>query len=861
VRLFRRFILRFLVREWLRTAVTVLGVALGVAVVLAIRLANASALRGFETALETMTGETSVEIVGAPLGIDETHLPALSWLGDYGVVSPVIEGDAIAHVGTDASPGQMVRVLAVDLLRDRGIRDYRLLEATDDRQLSPLGGLGLLIDPRSIVLTERFARRHGLATGGALRLTMGDRPFEFTIRALLADEGPARVLDGNLVLMDIASAQWAFTRLGRIDRLDVRLRDAGSIDRAEAEIAARLPAGLVAQRPARRGEQVERMLASFHLNLTALSSVALLVGLFLVYNTVSTSVIVRREEIGTLRALGVSRSRVLALFLGEALLLSLAGCAVGILIGRVLADAAVGLTATTVSTLYIANASAPPALTSGEILVAFAAGVPLSLLAAALPALEAARVTPLAAMRGADRLESRFHLRPRQLGLPVVLLAAGGWLATRPAVGGVPVAGFVSAFVLVFGAAALVPVVLFGLGRLGRRWVGRWFSVEGLLANANLSGAIPRVSISVAALAVALSMMVAIAIMIGSFRETVVHWVGQTLVGDLYVGPSTRSGGARLPTLSAGVEDRVRRHVQVEAVDGFRSVSIVYGGAPVTLVAGDFRVLLERGRLLFKAPADGVAATRGAIGRDEVVVSEAFTVKHGVAVDDRISLRTASGPAVFRVAAVYYDYSTDRGVVSMDLATFAKHFGDSRPTGLTTYLRDGADPEAVREELLDSIGGEHRVYVYTNRSLRGEVLRIFDATFAITYALEVIAILVAVMGVAGTLLALVLERRREVAILRLIGAERRQVRRMVMLEAAMLGGVSQLIGLVVGVMLSLVLVYVINFQSFGWSIQFRVPWLFLAQMSGAIVVFTALSGLYPARLASALRVAGEVGEE
>ena len=215
MRLFRRFILRFLVREWLRTAVTVLGVGLGVAVVIAIRLANASALRGFETALDTMTGRTSVEIVGAPLGIDETMLPELSWLGDHGVVSPVIEGDAFALVDPDAPRGEMVRVLAVDLLRDREIRNYRLLESAGDGPPSQLGGLELLIDPRSIVLTEKFARRHGVRIGGRLRLTVSDRQLDFTVRGLLADEGPARVLDGNLVLMDIASAQWAFNRLGR----------------------------------------------------------------------------------------------------------------------------------------------------------------------------------------------------------------------------------------------------------------------------------------------------------------------------------------------------------------------------------------------------------------------------------------------------------------------------------------------------------------------------------------------------------------------------------------------------------------------------------------------------------------------
>ncbi len=221
--------------------------------------------------------------------------------------------------------------------------------------------------------------------------------------------------------------------------------------------------------------------------------------------------------------------------------------------------------------------------------------------------------------------------------------------------------------------------------------MGRVFRVEGWLANANLAGAIPRLSVSVAALAVALSMMVAIAVMIGSFRETVIYWVGQTLKADLFVGPSTRSGGARLATISPEVVDAVAAHPMVLAVDRFRQVSAVYEEAQIYLGAGDFAVLLAHGNLLFKSPADGRDAMRRAIGRDAVVVSEAFSLKYRKSVGDRVRLRTRDGEADFEVAAVYYDYSSDRGLVVMDRATFARHFGDMNPTG-----RHGVSPRRRR---------------------------------------------------------------------------------------------------------------------------------------------------------------------
>ncbi len=361
----------------------------------------------------------------------------------------------------------------------------------------------------------------------------GDRINTYVVRALLEDKGPARVMDGSFVLMDIAAAQLAFARLGRIDRLDVQIERAPTaldasraptsddLDAAAEAIGKRLPAGLTAARPSRRGQQVERMLAAFHLNLSALSWVALVVGLFLVYNTATVSVLARRDEVGMLRALGVTRRQVLGLFLGEAAVMGLAGAALGLGLGRLLADLAVGVTGATVSTIYIATAAAPPALGWAHVVLALLIGVPLSLLAATVPALEASRVPPTAAMRGADRLETRVRLRPRTFVVPLVVLAAALGLAQLGPVNGMPLFGYLAAFVTIIGAALLVPALVYGMARMVRAPLRRLLGVEGVLAHAHLSSAIPRLSISIAALSVSLAMMVAVAVMIGSFRDTV----------------------------------------------------------------------------------------------------------------------------------------------------------------------------------------------------------------------------------------------------------------------------------------------------------------------------------------------------
>ena len=849
--LFRQFIVRALTRDPIRGVATVAGLTLGVALVVAIRLANVGSVRGFEAALDVVAGKTSLEIVGAGVGVPETQLAELGWLRRYGRVSPVL--DQTAQIETLDGAVSLLRVLGVDVLRDQSFREYHLLRfSAERREPRPQELLAVLLDPASVVLTERFAQRHDVALETPVRLRIGDTAHLMVVRGLLLNEGPARVVDGQLALLDIAVAQWLFDRLGWLDRVEIQLFDPETIDAVERDIAARLPDGLRVQRPAQRGRQVERMLAAFHFNLTALSYIALVVGLFLVYNTVAVSVISRRREIGTLRAIGASRRLVLRFFLGEAALMAGVAAALGAPAGWLLAHGAVRLTSTTVNTLYVTSSATVPPLGTQDLLLAGVIALPLALVAAVIPAAEAARVTPLAAVRDADHRGKDRPFPYAAATAATLLFGVGGWLSTLDAVDGLPLFGLGAALAVVFGAAALVPVLLDLLRRRGRERLARWFGVEGLLAHANLSAAVSRLAVSVAALVVSLAMLTAIAIMIGSFRETVTYWVGQTLQADLFVATADRVPVGPRATISAAVERQLQEHPAVVAVDGFRAVDLPYGPDNDLIIvgAGNFGVLLDYGGLAFKTPADGAAAMRAAVGADSVVVSESFALKHGVRVGEAIPLDTPRGPRSFRVAAIYYDYSSDRGLVVMDRATFARHYGLLRPTGLTLYLDPAADAEEVREELFAALGPDRRLLIRTNATLRAEVLRVFDATFAITYALEAIAIFVAMLGVAITMLTLVLERRQELATLRLVGGSRAQIRRMVVIEAAMLGVLGQGVGLAVGVVLSLILIYVINVQSFGWTLQFHLPLRFLAQSTLLIAGTTALAGLYPARVAS-----------
>lgn len=869
--LFRQFILRALGRQKLRTLITALGVALGVAVAVAIRLANASALESFRTATESVAGQASIQITGPAGRFDEMLLTDLGWLREYGDISPVISGYAMTdpQARTAARYGEFLEVLGVDVLRERPFREYRLIR-TSASQSPPTARdlLLLLADPSSIIVTETFATRHRLNIGDRLALTMGDARHEFVVRGLLASEGPARALQGNFALMDIAAAQWAFNRLGLLDRVDVKLKRDIPRARAEAEIGSRLPASLVVRRPEASASEVEKMIAAFHFNLNALGSIAVIVGLFLIYNTISISVITRRDEVGTLRALGTTRRMTLLLFLGEAVLLALAGTVVGLVLGRLMATAAVKATATTVEIFFIATAAtreaASRALSLSEIAIAFAVALPLALVAAAVPALEAARVRPIEAMRGAERLEKTFKPSYKFFLASVTLLLVGYLLTLPGPVGGIPVFADTAALVLMFGGAAFAPNALWLACQFAGRFLARWLRlvrVEAKLAAANLRNAIPRLSISVAALAVALAMMTAIAIMVGSFRETVAYWVGQTLIADIYARPLAQSATNFAGEIDPQAIALVKSDLAVEAAYASASQQVSYQGESIVVSGGDFTSLANHWRLLFKSPADGRAAALAAIGADRMIVNESFSLRYHKRVGDVVELPTTAGPRTFEIVAIYFDYANSRGVCIMDATTYARHFPYARPNTLAVYLKPQADADEVTARLSEMVGGRYQLLFTTSRVIRREVMRIFDSTFAITYALEAIAILVAALGVISTLITLILERRGEISVLGFLGATRRQIRGMVVIESLLIGGVSQAIGVFIGLMLSLVLIYVINVQSFGWTIQFHLPVGFLAQATLLMLLVTAVAGLYPAARAARVEAVRFAREE
>lgn len=845
---------RHLLDRPVRTGLTVLGIALGVSVSVAIRSANVEVLRSFEESVLAVAGRATLQVSGGDLGLDERVIADL--LKHPGILSatPVLQEAATLMAGPHA--GTPLPILGLDLLDAADLKAIRVDSPKEGEE-----GLEALLDPDTLLLGKGVARDWGLHVGSEVEVLVGTVARRLVVRGLVeAKEGRPSVWD-RVALMDIAAAQAQFGLVGRLDRVDLVTDPARPVAEIAAELAASLPPSLTVSRPARRNEQVERMLRAFQLNLVTLSAVALLVGLLLVYNTVSFAVVQRRTEVGMLRAIGMPRGALLALFLAEAAVMGLLGGLAGSGLGVGLARGLLALVSRTVSELYVpvaAGTAEAPSLPPGLLAQGIALGVVVSMLGALGPALEASRTLPARALAPGEYEAVRGRRVAAMAAAGGIGLVLVGLLALPGPVRGLPLFGYAATFCLLVSLSLLAPALVQGCGaalRLRRgplRWTGSDGAL-GLIAADQIARAPGRNAVTISALMVGVAIMVGVGVMIQSFRHTVEEWINQTIMADLVVAtPSWLQGeeqGMLAKRIPAGWRAVVAGVPGVAAVDAYRQLEIEFGGRPATLVARDLRIHAERSRYLFLS-GDSRELLGRAVAGGGVLLSEVLADALGVTAGGTIAIMTPSGERRFPVVGVFYDYATDGGKVVMHESLYRESWGDDTATVLAVYLQPGAEVAAVRRAVEERVGREGHLAVIANAELKREILAIFDRTFTVTYALQVIAVAIALLGIVNTLLTSVLERQRELATLRAVGAGRPQLRRLVLWEAFYLGLLGALLGLVGGLLLAVLLVRVVNKQSFGWTIQFLLPPGLLAEAVALALAAALVAGYLPARWAA-----------
>ena len=828
----------YLLRHPWQLALALLGIGIGVAVIVAVDLANASARKAFLLSMDKVTGEATHQVIGGPSGLDEEVYTRLRAEHGFRSVAPVVTGSV-------ESEDTRLDLLGIDLFAEQEIRPFTSEASTPEAGAGENLFQAFLTEPGAVTMSSGTATNLGIGPGD--RFPVLANGVERTA-VLIGTYGDDQAGLDNLVIADIATAQYWMGLEGRLSRIDVRIADGDSDTLGRLESA--LPGSARVLTAAGRTQATVAMSQAFMTNLTAMSLLALLVGLFLIFNSVSFSVLQRRGLIAVLRALGMTRRQLFAMILTEAALLGMAASLVGIVVGVFLGEQLLALVSRSINDLYFRLSVTDVSIDTASMLKGLIAGIGAALVAAAAPAIEATNYAPRLAM-----LRSTLEQRAGR-SLPLIAAAGIATMAIAVAVllfsGRDLVAGLAAVFLLILGFALCVPIAVRRAATLLSPAAQAVGGTSARIAVAGIATGLSRAAVAIVALAVAVSATIGVSVMVDSFRGSVKSWLEQSLQADIYTGvfrgaiePELIEDISNLPGV---VEVSTSRRSSIEETTGrtqLLAIRMAPGGyAGTGLLEGD--------------PEAVWAAWEN---EPVVLVSEPYAYRYRVMPGDSITLPTSAGSREFRVAARYQSYDVNASAVLMSRANYDRYFDDDGVDTLGLYLADDASVDDVIEQVIAISEGRQRLRIDSNARIRDLSLEIFDQTFVITDVLYWLALGVAFVGILGAMLALQLERAREFATLRALGMTPGQVGRMVTLQTGVMGVLSGAAAIPLGVIMAWVLIKVINRRAFGWQIDMSVaPGILVSALAFATLA-SLLAGLYPAWRAAQSRPAIVMREE
>jgi len=829
------------------TAVLVGILALGVAVFLSIHLANKAAVSGFGMFTESIAGQSDAILRPRAGMLDEAVLLELrETAGDYAIgIFPVLEISAAIGEGEEKD---LLRLVGADLVALQNAASYT------DGESSTFGGGAVASSGGDSVLGRSdvgfvgaaFAKRFDVEQGETVSIVVNDRAVDLNIKGILPED-PNRVpVPDHLVLLDLPGLQSLAQAETAISRVEFRAPPGPTTDQMKKDALATIwdwsqEKGYLLETPSDRKSSVTKMSGAFRLNLTILSGLALLVGMYLILQAMEAAVVKRRAEIATLRSLGVTPKQIRRAWILEGVLLGTVGALIGVFLGRLLATAMVGAIAKTVNTLYYRTTTTAVTLEWREIVFCLAFGLIASLIAVAIPARDASLTPPAHAIRRGTQGGGLSVLRKHGLGL--ILVGSGiasTWLPSWKTTSGtsVPIGGYLAAVLLVFGASILIGILFRPIARMLRHSDGDAMRVHAASQLARPEG---RHRLTAAGLSVAIGMSAAMAILVASFETTLTSWIQQLLRADIYVAPAGMSAVTNENAVSEPTWRAIEATPGVAGADKLRRYTVSLGNADFFLGGADYNTGSERYLQLMWQDAPADTGPRSLVekidDRFPGWISESMARRFQLEKGSRIDLPTPDGEKPISVTGIFAEYGNETGTLIVARELTSQWFDDNSVSNLALYLDEKAEPEKVLEAIREQFP---TLTVQTNARLRSESIRIFHQTFAVTYALEAIAVIIAVSGLGLALAGLLLERKSELATLKSLGASRSEIARGAMWEGIGLSLVGFAGGIILSFFLGWVLIHVINPQSFGWTLTYRVPWISFLALGGITIAAAAI---------------------
>ncbi|PYS89422.1 MAG: hypothetical protein DMF62_07305 [Acidobacteria bacterium] len=842
-------------RQWsrhkLRLSLTVLGIALGVAVFFAVRTTNRTLVDSLNSTIEKLAGKATLQIAAGDEGFPVDVLKTVRATHGVELAEPVTE--TIANTVEPAN--EKLLILGLDVGSDLKLYSD-LFEEGDMAIKNPLA---FTSRADSIAVTRKFADRFSLKDGDTLRLQTLTGEKTFTVRGVFRSEGSGEIFDGNVAVMDIAAAQSAFGKTGKLDRIDVMNSADVPTDELAAGLRSQLPAGIKVVRPNLRGQALENAVSSMHFGLTIMSFLALTICIFIIFNSFSISLNQRWKEIGILRAIGVDRGGIMRMFLTEAVVLGVIGSLLGIAGGVGLARVAIIVVSRVTATFY-------GAITSGKAfsidyvfaLEAVGIGIATSILAAWLPARAASHLRPVLALTNIETRQKEYGLNKIRIIIGVGFVIAGLLLVRYSRAGiGMNIQMFYFVFVQ-FGMILLLPMFIRLGSKVLRPVLGKLFGIEGIIAVETMAAAPRRTVSTVGALMIGLSFVIAHAGFIQSQKAALDHSLDKTLGAD-FVLSSSNQLNARTYHFSEATAERLAALPEATATDVISVSAVELGGEEISLMSHkmDAYFTMSPDLLDYGDPAPARAA---AVHGEGALISNNLSFRANLKLGDRIRIDSPTGTLELPIVGMFDYFRSEKGTIFIDRELYKKYWNDSRVDYVFLNVKPGTDRGVFKQKIQDTIVGE-QAFVYTHEEFKAWASRLIDQFFALTYLQMVIAILVAAIGLVNTMVISVSERRRELGIFRAIGGLRRQVAKMVMLEAVAIGLIGLFTGVITGLFSAYFLVNTAAKVVAGFTINLVFPYSITLMSIPLVLAVAALSAFFPAFNAARIRIAEAIGYE
>jgi putative ABC transport system permease protein len=778
---------QYLRKHKVRTMLTAAGIVLGVAVFVGMHTANQSVLAAFYKTVDRIAGATQLQITAGEPGFPEEVLERVQAVPEIRVAVPVIE----AMLQTPFEGQGNMLILGVDMTGDRSLRSYDIEGKGEDIIEDPLV---FLAQPDSLIVTNTFAERNRLTTGSKVPMSTMEGEKLFTVRGIMKSGGLASSFGGNLAIMDVYAAQQVFGRGRMFDRIDAAVQEGLRVEDVQRKLQAVLGPGFQVESPGARGQQFESMTRIYAMTANITSLFALYIGMFIIFNTFSIAVTQRRSEIGILRALGASRGQIRALFLAESAVIGLVGSAVGVALGILIARGMAGYVGGLMAELYGTTGQVEGLeLNSRLLATAILMGTLTSVIAAFIPARNAARVDPVKALqKGRYQVLTAGENRIRRIAALAIVAASLACLLFSHS----QALFYLGYLLAVTAAVLLVPTMSLWLAHLLRPMMKFIRPVEGTLAADSLIQAPRRTSGAVAALMLSLALVVSLGGLAKASYQSILEWMDVALNPDLFVTPS-ESLTTRTFRFPASMKQDLEAIEGVDMVQTVRSARVTVRNAPVMLVAIEVSSVAMKAKL---PPVTGRPEEmyRAAANGEGVIVSENFALLHGFHFGESVSIPTPKGMLTKPIIGIVKDFSDQQGSVMMDMSVYRQYWNDETANIFRIYLTRGESETVVKDRILRKFGNLRRLLVLTNANLRAYVLRLTDQWFGLTYVQIAVAVIVAILGIVNTLTVSITDRRRELGVLQAVGGLRKQIRRTIWLEAISIGIIGLILGLALG---------------------------------------------------------------